>query len=242
MTDTNPQPQNVDPAEIAKFDAMAARWWDPQGEFKPLHQLNPVRYGFVADRAELAGRKVVDVGCGGGILTESLARGGADTTGIDLASEALAVARLHAEANGLSIDYREVPSSQLADEQPGTYDVVTCMELLEHVPEPAELIADCARLLKPGGKAFFSTINRTPKAYALAIVAAEYIAQLLPRGTHDYQKFIRPSELAAMLRQAGFALDEIAGLRYDPIGGMHSLTNSPDVNYVVAAYKPVADD
>ncbi len=231
---------NVDPAEVAKFDAMAARWWDPDGEFKPLHELNPIRFGFVADRAELREHHALDVGCGGGILTESLARAGAITTGIDMATEALAVARLHAESEQLNIDYRDVPSAELAAERPAQFDVVTCMELLEHVPDPAELIGDCYRLLKPGGQAFFSTINRTPKAYALAVIGAEYIMRLLPRGTHDYRKFIRPSELAAGLRGAGFVLDEIAGLNYDPFGGMHALTARPDVNYIVAASKPGA--
>ncbi|MEM1262665.1 MAG: bifunctional 2-polyprenyl-6-hydroxyphenol methylase/3-demethylubiquinol 3-O-methyltransferase UbiG [Pseudomonadota bacterium] len=229
---------NVDPSEVAKFDAMAARWWDPDGEFKPLHQLNPIRFGFVADRTTLRGARVVDIGCGGGILTESLAEAGATATGIDLAGEALAVARLHAESSQLTIDYREMPSRELADEAPQSFDVVTCMELLEHVPDPQALINDCCTLLVPGGTAFFSTINRTPKAYALAIVAAEYVMRLLPRGTHDYEKFIKPSELAAMLRKAGFVVDDIAGLRYDPLSNMHSLTDTPDVNYVLAAHKP----
>ncbi|MEM8984137.1 MAG: bifunctional 2-polyprenyl-6-hydroxyphenol methylase/3-demethylubiquinol 3-O-methyltransferase UbiG [Pseudomonadota bacterium] len=229
---------NVDPAEVAKFDAMAARWWDPDGDFKPLHQLNPVRFGFVADRVALNGARVVDVGCGGGILSESLARAGATVTGIDLAGEALSVARLHATASNVDINYRELPSSALANEEPGTFDAVTCMELLEHVPDPQALIDDCVTLLKPGGKAFFSTINRTAKAYALAIVAAEYVMRLVPRGTHEYDKFLKPSELAAMLRNSGFVVDEVAGLRYDPLGGMHSLTKNPDVNYVIAAHKP----
>ena len=232
---------NVDPAEVAKFDALAARWWDPDGEFKPLHQLNPLRFGFVADRAALRGCTALDVGCGGGILTESLARAGASTTGIDMAGEALAVARLHADAGGLSIDYRQIASADLAATAAGSYDVVTCMELLEHVPDPAALVADCFALTAPGGRAFFSTINRTPKAYALAVVAAEYVLRLLPRGTHDYTKFIRPSELAAMLRAAGYEVEDVAGLKYDPLAGMHALTREPDVNYVIAARRPDDD-
>ncbi len=237
----NENSANVDPGEVAKFNAMAARWWDPDGEFKPLHELNPVRFGFIADEQPLTGLKVLDVGCGGGILTESLARAGASATGIDMAADALGVARLHAEAQGLDIHYEVTDAGSFGTRHAGEFDVVTCMELLEHVPDPSVLVNDCAQLLKPGGVAYFSTINRTPKAYALAVVGAEYIMRLLPRGTHDYERFIRPSELAASLRAANLDLKRLKGLRYDPLTGAHSLTDDTDVNYILSAERNAVD-
>ncbi len=233
--------RNADPSEVAKFDALASRWWDPGGEFKPLHEINPLRLGYVAQFAGLDGAGVVDVGCGGGILSEALARRGARVTGVDMAGEALAVARLHAAAGGLDIDYRHGTAEELASERPGSADVVTCMELLEHVPDPGRLVAACAELLKPGGWAVFSTINRNPKAYALAVVAAEYLLRLLPRGTHDYERFLKPSELAAFARDAGLEVRGISGIRYNPLTSAHTLADDTGVNYLLAAQRP-ADD
>lgn len=230
--------RNADSQEIQKFDALASRWWDPVGEFKPLHQLNPIRLGFIQQTVSLAGLKVLDVGCGGGILSESMARAGADVTAIDLAGEALAVARLHAKDSDLSINYREIAIEELALELPDAFDVVTCLELLEHVPDPGRLISDCARVLKPGGNAFFSTINRTPKAYALAVVGAEYVLGLLPKGTHDYAKFLKPSEMGGFLRATGLSLEKIKGLRYNPLTEVHSLCDDIDVNYIMHASFP----
>jgi len=191
---------NVDAAEVAKFEALASRWWDPDSEFKPLHDINPLRLDFIDARAGLAGKKVLDVGCGGGILSESMAHRGANVTGIDLGEAPLGVARLHAEESGVTVDYRHISVEGLAEEQPGHYDVVTCMEMLEHVPDPASVIRACSTLVRPGGYVFFSTLNRTPKSYAFAILGAEYVLKLLPRGTHDYAKFIRPSEMANWAR------------------------------------------
>jgi 2-polyprenyl-6-hydroxyphenyl methylase / 3-demethylubiquinone-9 3-methyltransferase len=223
----------VDPAEVAKFDAVAHRFWDPDGEFKPLHALNPMRAGFVAERCRLEGAKVVDVGCGGGLLAEALVRRGARMSGIDLSGAMIEVARLHAEGAGLTIDYRQRSAESLVAEAAGSFDVVTCMEMLEHVPDPASMVGTLGALLRPGGDLFLSTLNRTPKAFAVAIVGAEYLARLLPRGTHEYAKFIRPSEIAAAARHHGLECLEIAGLDYNPITGFCTLTRDPSVNYLV---------
>lgn len=223
----------TDPAELAKFDAIAHRFWDEQGEFRPLHILNPVRTAFVAERCQLTGATVVDVGCGGGLLAESLARAGARVTAIDLAPTMIDVARLHAAGAGLDIDYRLQSVETLADEREGSFDVVTCMEMLEHVPDPASMVCTLGALLRPGGDLFLSTLNRTPKAFAVAIVGAEYLARLLPRGTHEYAKFIRPSEIAAAARNHGLECLEIAGLDYNPLTGFCTLTRDPSVNYLV---------
>ena len=231
---------NVDPAEVAKFEQSAMRWWDPHSEYKPLHDINPLRLDYIDRRALLLGKKVVDVGCGGGILAESMAVRGAEVTGIDMAAAALSVAKLHALEAGVILDYRQVTAEQLAATEPGGYDVVTCMELLEHVPDPASLIAACATLVKPGGHVFFSTLNRHPKAYALAIVGAEYLMKLLPRGTHDYAKFIRPAELARWVRQAGLRLEHLTGMSYNPLTKQYRLGDDVTVNYLVHTVKETA--
>lgn len=229
---------NVDNAEVAKFEALASRWWDPQSEFKPLHDINPLRLDFIDARAGLAGKKVLDVGCGGGILSEAMARRGADVTGIDLGEAPLGVARLHAQEQGVSIEYRHVSVEALAEEQPGHYDVVTCMEMLEHVPDPASVVRACAALVRQGGYVFFSTLNRTPKSYAFAILGAEYVLKLLPRGTHDYAKFIRPSEMASWNRRCGLEVREQIGLTYNPITRHYRLTeNDVSVNYMMYCRK-----
>ncbi|KPQ21557.1 MULTISPECIES: bifunctional 2-polyprenyl-6-hydroxyphenol methylase/3-demethylubiquinol 3-O-methyltransferase UbiG [unclassified Halomonas] len=229
---------NVDNAEVAKFEALASRWWDPQSEFKPLHEINPLRLDFIDARAGLAGKKVLDVGCGGGILSEAMARRGADVTGIDLGEAPLGVARLHAQEQGVAIEYRHVSVEALADEQPGQYDVVTCMEMLEHVPDPASVVRACAALVRQGGYVFFSTLNRTPKSYAFAILGAEYVLKLLPRGTHDYAKFIRPSEMASWNRRSGLEVREQIGLTYNPISRRYRLTeNDVSVNYMMYCRK-----
>ncbi len=227
--------QNVDRDEIAKFEALAARWWDPHSEFKPLHDLNPLRLKFINDRVGLKDKTVLDVGCGGGILAEAMAGLGADVTGIDLGEAPLAVAKLHLKESGAKVNYRRVSAEDLAEEAPGRFDVVTCMEMLEHVPDPASTVAACARLVKPGGHVFFSTLNRTPKAWLMAIVGAEYVLKLLPRGTHEYMKFIRPSELERMCRHAGLAVHEFTGMHYNPITRGYSLGPGVDVNYFVHA-------
>ncbi|HEU4531887.1 MAG TPA: bifunctional 2-polyprenyl-6-hydroxyphenol methylase/3-demethylubiquinol 3-O-methyltransferase UbiG [Steroidobacteraceae bacterium] len=224
---------NVDPAEIAKFEALAQRWWDPRGEFRPLHELNPLRLEFVASRAPLEGRDVLDVGCGGGILAEAMARRGARVVGIDLAQAALEVAELHALDAGVPVQYRLQSAEDLARQSPDSFDVVTCMEMLEHVPEPAQVIGALARLVRPGGHVFISTINRTAKAFVLAIVGAEYVLRLLPRGTHEYERFIRPAELDEWTRAAGLALRGISGIEYNPLTRHFSLSRAPDVNYLV---------
>lgn len=230
---------NVDHAEVSKFDQLASRWWDPRSEFKPLHDINPLRLGYIDARASLAGRRVLDVGCGGGILAESMAALGADVTGIDMGAAPLEIARLHLLESGLKVDYRQTTAEQLAIERPGEFDVVTCMEMLEHVPDPASVIAACASLVKPGGQAFFSTINRNPKSYLLAIIGAEYLLRMLPRGTHDFAKFIRPSELAQWIRGARLELDDLVGLTYNPLTDVYRLDpRDVDVNYTVATHRP----
>lgn len=229
---------NVDPDEIAKFEKLAARWWDPTSEFRPLHEINPLRLGWIDARAKLVGKKVLDVGCGGGILAEALAARGAQVTGIDLGEAPLAVARLHLKESGQKVDYRRIAAEELAREQPAGFDVVTCLEMLEHVPDPAATIAACAQLVKPGGQLFFSTINRNPKSWLLAIVGAEYILKLLPRGTHDYMKFIRPSELERWCRHAGLVVREFTGMHYNPLTQRYSLAPGVDVNYLLFAERP----
>ena len=229
---------NVSAAETAKFDKLAARWWDLDGESRPLHDLNPARLDYIAKRVVLKGARVLDVGCGGGILTESLARAGAQATGIDLAPRVLEVARLHLHESGLRVEYQEIAVEALAAEIPGAFDAVTCMELLEHVPDPGSVVAACAKLLKPGGCLFLSTLNRTPLAFGAAIAAAEYVLDLLPRGTHRYAQFIRPSELAAALRDNGLVLDDLSGLAYNPLARRAAIVKSTQVNYLACAYKP----
>ena len=224
---------NADPAELEKFSRLAHRWWDPQSEFRPLHEINPLRLEWIDRHAALAGKKVLDVGCGGGILTEAMARLGAQVTGIDLSDKALKVAELHLLESKLEVCYRKSSAEELAAEQPGAFDVVTCMELLEHVPEPAGMVAACARLVRPGGKVFFSTLNRNPKSYLLAVVGAEYVLKLLPRGTHDYQRFIKPSELSRWSRAAGLTPEEVIGMTYNPVTKRYALGRDCDVNYLM---------
>ncbi len=236
---TEQNTQNVDSREINKFDNMAARWWDTEGAFRPLHDLNPTRLKFIRQHSAIGGKKILDIGCGGGILSEAMARDGAEVTGIDMSQKALTVARLHAEEAGITLDYRHTSAEQHAATHAGEYDAVTCLELLEHVPDPASLIQAAAQLVKSGGRIFFSTINRNPKAYALAIFGAEYIMRLLPRGTHDYNRFITPSELARQARAAGLTLVQEAGIRYNPLLRTASLTRSVDVNYLMCFEKPV---
>lgn len=229
---------NADQAELAKFSALAARWWDPDSEFKPLHAINPLRLGWIRDAAgSLQGKRVLDVGCGGGILAESMAAEGADVTGIDLAEKSLKVARLHGLESGIKVDYRAVPVEELAQEQPGSYDVVTCMEMLEHVPDPGSIVKACATLVKPGGWVFFSTLNRNPKSFLYAIVGAEYVLSLLPRGTHSYENFIKPSELAAAIRAADLQAVKISGMEYNPVTKVYKLSGDASVNYLVATRK-----
>ncbi|HQR83524.1 MAG TPA: bifunctional 2-polyprenyl-6-hydroxyphenol methylase/3-demethylubiquinol 3-O-methyltransferase UbiG [Polynucleobacter sp.] len=228
---------NVDQSEIAKFSALAHRWWDPNSEFKPLHAINPLRLGWIKSYVDLNGKKVLDVGCGGGILAESIAQSGADTCGIDLSEKALKVAELHALEVGTSLQYRSISAEALAQEQPEQYDVVTCMEMLEHVPDPASVVQACATLCKPGGTLFFSTLNRSPKSYLFAIIGAEYILRLLPKGTHEYAKFIKPSELVAFTRQAGLEMIGIKGMSYNPLTQVYSLGDDVDVNYMIAVRK-----
>ncbi len=229
---------NIDPAEVAKFEAMAHRWWDPEGDFRPLHDINPARVAWIAERHPLAGSRVLDVGCGGGLLTEAMAHAGAAVTGIDAGEAPLTVARLHALESGVDVSYLQRSAETLATEQPAAFDAVTCLEMLEHVPEPASVIRACAQLVRPGGDLFFSTINRHPKAWALAVVGAEYVLGLLPKGTHDYARFIRPSELARWLREAGLDLKEIAGMRYNPFTRDCRIDADVDVNYLMHAVRP----
>jgi 2-polyprenyl-6-hydroxyphenyl methylase/3-demethylubiquinone-9 3-methyltransferase len=231
---------NADPAELAKFSELAHRWWDTDSEFRPLHQINPLRLGWIDGLAGLSSKVVLDVGCGGGILSDSMARKGANVTGIDLSTKALRVARLHAlEAQTSNLQFREVSVEALAAEQPASFDVVTCMEMLEHVPDPASVVKACAQLVKPGGWVFFSTINRNPKAFALAIVGAEYIFNMLPRGTHEYAKLIRPSELAASCRAAGLDVTHTCGLEHNPLTRRYWLGNDTSVNYMFATRRGV---
>ena len=235
---SDPKLLNADPAELAKFSDLAHRWWDPESEFRPLHQINPLRLEWIQSQATLAGQRVLDVGCGGGILTDSMARKGAEVLGIDLAGKALRVAQLHAlEAQTPCVQYREVSVEALAAEQPASFDVVTCMEMLEHVPDPGSVVRACAALVKPGGWVFFSTINRNPKAFALAIVAAEYVLNLLPRGTHEYDKFLRPSELAGFCRGAGLELQQSRGMEYNPLTRRYRMSGDTSVNYLVSTRK-----
>jgi len=227
---------NVDPAEIAKFEELAARWWDPHSEFKPLHDINPLRLDYIDRLEPLHGKRVVDVGCGGGLLSEGMAARGAQVTGIDMGEAPLSVARLHLYESGLEVDYRQITAERMADEQPGAFDIVTCLEMLEHVPAPDSVIAACARLVRPGGLVVFSTINRNPKAYLLAIVGAEYVLRMLPKGTHDFRKFIRPSELDTWARAADLELCDLTGMSYNPLTAVYSLGRDVDVNYL-AAYR-----
>lgn len=225
---------NVDPMELLKFERLANHWWDPEGDCKPLHQINPVRAHYIDSKAQVAEKTLLDVGCGGGLLSEAMAHRGARVTAIDMGAEPLAVARLHAQESGLEIDYRQLTVEQLADQEAGQYDVITCLEMLEHVPDPASVVAACARLIKPGGQVFFSTLNRTPKAYALAVVGAEYLLGWLPRGTHDYAKFIRPAELAQWARTGGLTVCDITGIIYHPIAREFQIrAGDVDVNYLM---------
>ncbi|WP_313622424.1 bifunctional 2-polyprenyl-6-hydroxyphenol methylase/3-demethylubiquinol 3-O-methyltransferase UbiG [Achromobacter sp.] len=240
-TQTNDTAQasvNADQAEIDKFSALASRWWDPESEFKPLHAINPLRLEWIQECAgSLAGRKVLDVGCGGGILSEAMARTGAEVTGIDLADKSLKIARLHGLESGVKVEYRKVPVEELAAEQPGQYDVVTCMEMLEHVPDPASIVRACSTLVKPGGWVFFSTLNRNPKSFLFAIIGAEYVLRLLPRGTHTYDQFIKPSELTAAARGAALEPISMRGMEYNPITQIYSLSSDTSVNYLMATRK-----
>jgi len=232
---------NVDPQEIAKFEALASRWWDRNSEFKPLHDINPLRANYIDQHSPVAGQTLVDVGCGGGILAESMAQRGATVTGIDMGEAPLAVARIHQLESGVAVDYRQATAEELAAEQPGHYDVVCCLEMLEHVPDPSAVVAACAELARPGGSLYFSTINRNPKAFAFAIVGAEYVLKLLPAGTHEYSKFIKPSELAAWVRAAGLRVEGMTGLLYNPLTRQYRLhERDVSVNYMLRASKPAA--
>lgn len=231
---------NVDSAEIQKFSELAHHWWDPNSEFKPLHEINPLRLAWIVDHCGgLANKTAVDVGCGGGILSESMAAQGAAVTGVDMAEKALKVARLHLYESGLQIDYQQIPVEELAALHPASFDVVTCMEMLEHVPNPASVVQACAQLAKPGGWVFFSTLNRNPKSYLFAVIGAEYLLKLLPKGTHDYAKFIKPAELARMVREAELEMHDLTGLTYNPLTKVYKLEADVDVNYMIACQKPV---
>ena len=230
---------NVDPAELAKFSELAHRWWDPESEFRPLHQINPLRLGWIDGLVGLGGKQVVDVGCGGGILADAMARKGAQVLGIDLATKSLKVAQLHAlEAGTPNVQYREVSAEALAAERPGQFDVVTCMEMLEHVPDPAAVVKACAQLVRPGGWVFFSTLNRNPKSFLFAIVGAEYLLKLLPKGTHEYARMIKPSELSQWAREAGLDLHSFKGMEYNPLSKRYWLSEDTSVNYLLACHKP----
>lgn len=229
---------NVDPAELQKFSELAHRWWDPESEFKPLHEINPLRLNHIDQIVSLPGKKVVDVGCGGGILSEAMAARGADVTGIDLAEKPLKVAQLHLFESGHKVEYIHVSAEELARQRPHEYDVVTCMELLEHVPDPAATVRACADLVKPGGWCFFATLNRNPKSYLFAVIGAEYILNLLPRGTHDYSKFLKPSELSSMCRRAGLSVEGVTGMTYNPLTRVYALSRDADVNYILHARSP----
>ncbi|HLU76775.1 MAG TPA: bifunctional 2-polyprenyl-6-hydroxyphenol methylase/3-demethylubiquinol 3-O-methyltransferase UbiG [Burkholderiales bacterium] len=229
--------QNVDQQELAKFSELAHRWWDPNSEFKPLHEINPLRLAWIEGKAPLAGKRVLDVGCGGGILSEAMAGRGAEVKGIDLAEKSLKVAQLHALESGVKVEYELISAEALAEREPASYDAVTCMEMLEHVPDPASIVAACARLVKPGGDVFFSTINRNLKSYAFAVVGAEYVLKLLPKGTHDYAKFIKPHELASFCREAGLDVHNLIGLTYNPLTKIYALERDTDVNYMIHAVR-----
>ena len=224
--------RNIDPAEVKKFEELASRWWDPSSEFKPLHDINPLRIDYIKERAPLKDRKVIDVGCGGGLLSEGMAQLGAQVTGIDMGEAPLTVARLHQLETGVQVDYQRTTPEQLAEHNAQTFDVCTCLEMLEHVPDPASVIEACARLIKPGGQLFFSTINRNPKSYLFAIIGAEYVLRMLPKGTHDYRKFIRPSELERWARSAGLVLKELTGMSFNPLTQQYKLGTDVDVNYL----------
>ena len=231
---------NVDPAELAKFSELAHRWWEKNSEFRPLHQINPLRLDWIASQCPLAGKKVLDVGCGGGILTDAMARKGADVLGIDLATKALRVAQLHAiDAQTPNVTYREISAESLADQQPASFDVVTCMEMLEHVPDPASIVNACMRLARPGGWVFFSTLNRNAKSFLFAIIGAEYLLNLLPRGTHSYERMIRPSELARYCRDSGLDVKQTRGMEYNPLTRRYWLSADTSVNYMLATQKPI---
>lgn len=236
--DEQTTPLNVDPQEIAKFEALADKWWDPDSEFRPLHDINPLRLNYIDKHASLPGKRVLDVGCGGGLLSEGMARRGAQVTGIDMGEAPLAVARLHAAQQNIEVEYLKTPVEELAQQRTGHYDLVTCLEMLEHVPDPAAVVAACAQLTKPGGQLVFSTINRNPKAFLFAIVGAEYVLNLLPRGTHEYTRFIRPSELAGWCRAADLAVNETVGMTYNPVTKIYQLNTNVSVNYLLHATKP----
>ena len=238
MNTTSDTSSNVDPSELAKFGALAARWWDPHSEFKPLHDINPLRLGWINEQVGLKGKRVIDIGCGGGILAESMAALGADVTGIDLSEKPLKVAQLHLLESGQTVDYRLIAAEQMAQEQPSSFDCVTCMEMLEHVPNPTSTVSAAAALAKPGGWVFFSTLNRNPKSFLLAIIGAEYVLNLLPKGTHEYRRFITPAELAAMARDAGLTVNGFIGMSYNPFSKVYALCDDVSVNYLVACRKP----
>lgn len=230
---------NADPAELEKFGDLAHRWWDPNSEFKPLHEINPLRLDWIDQHVGLTGKRVLDVGCGGGLLSEGMATRGAIVTGIDLSEKPLGVAKLHLLESGQKVDYRKIAVEALADEMPGAFDAVTCLEMLEHVPNPSSVVSACASLVKPGGQVFFSTLNRNPKSYLLAVVGAEYVLQMLPKGTHDYAKFIKPSELARWNKQAGLEPEELIGMTYNPFSKQYSLGQDTSVNYLLRAIRHV---
>jgi 2-polyprenyl-6-hydroxyphenyl methylase/3-demethylubiquinone-9 3-methyltransferase len=233
----NQATQNVDPNEIAKFEALASRWWDKESEFKPLHDINPLRLNYIDERARLPGKRVLDVGCGGGILSEGLCQRGANVLGIDMGAAPLAVAKLHGLESGVEVEYQKITVEALAEEQAGTFDVVTCLEMLEHVPDPSSVIKACAKLLKPGGQLFLSTINRNPKAFLFAIIGAEHVLKMLPKGTHEYKKFIKPSELSAYIRQADLEFKDLTGMTYNPLLKQYKLARDVNVNYLMHATK-----
>ncbi len=231
---------NIDPQEISKFEELASRWWDKESEFKPLHDINPLRIGFIDRHADIAGKEVLDVGCGGGILSEAMAHRGASVSGIDMGEAPLKIAKLHGLESGVKVNYTRTTAEEFAEQNPERFDVVTCMEMLEHVPDPASVVKACAALTKPGGRVFFSTLNRNPKAYLFAILGAERLLKLVPNGTHDFNKFIRPAELANHMRAAGLDVDDLSGMTYNPLTKVYALdANDVSVNYLVAATKPL---
>lgn len=231
--------QNVDAAEIKKFSELASRWWDKESEFKPLHEINPLRLNYIDNKAKgLSGKTIIDIGCGGGILSDSMATRGAEVTGIDMGEAPLSVAKLHQLESGQQVDYRQITAEEIAQEKPGHFDVVTCMEMIEHVPDPASVVAACAKLVKPGGDVFFSTINRTAKAFVFAIVGAEYVLKMLPKGTHQYEKFVKPSELTRWSRSANLEVSDLIGMHYNPLTKVYKLAPGVDVNYIIHAKRP----